>query len=88
MKRLRTAISVTAVLIMSGCATYSPEPGATAHLRGVTQPGQSTMYAAEQCVGSVDSGVCHGEIFGEPIGYCQLSPLNGRCLGTRLSSHN
>ncbi len=87
MKTLTRLSIVVLMLSAAGCAIYSPGPRPSDHLSGVTLPNQLTMYAAEQCVGAVVNGVCHGSVTGEPIGICHGSVLAGRCLGVETSDY-
>ena len=87
MKMLTQLLIIFPILAIAGCSTYSPGPRPTAHLSGVTLPNELTMYAAEQCVGVVINGVCHGSVTGEPIGTCHGSVLAGRCLGVKAPDY-
>ena len=80
--KILTHLSIAVLAMASaGCASYSAGPSPTAHLSGVTLPNESEMYAADQCIGTVVNGVCHGSVTGQPIGICHSMVLGGRCLG-------
>ena len=86
--KMLTQLSITiSILSIAGCAVYSAGPPPTDHLSGVTLPNQLTMYSAEQCVGAVVNGVCHGSVTGEPIGICHGTVLAGRCLGVAATDY-
>jgi len=87
MKSLTLLSTVIVLLLAAGCASYSPGPRPTAHLSGVTLPDQLTMYSADQCIGAIVNGVCHGSVTGQPIGTCYGSVLAGRCLGVETPDY-
>lgn len=70
---------------MSDCKTYVPsqpsQPGA-----GVVQRGYSAgqpVYSADECIGPVINGVCHGQILPKSAYHktCYGQMLNGVCTG-------
>ena len=48
--------------------------------------GGINFYMAEQCIGAVVNGVCHGSLTGRPIGTCYGTMLHGQCIGASLSN--
>ncbi len=85
---LKGSLLIFLLLVICGCAMSSPAPSPTPRLSGVTLPNQSEMYAADQCIGAVVNGVCHGSVIGQPVGICHGTVLNGECIGVVLPGNS
>ncbi|MFK0572225.1 hypothetical protein [Endozoicomonas sp.] len=52
--------------------------------RGATQPGYgSKVYRADECIGAIVNGVCHGSILPKSANHptCHGQMINGQCTG-------
>ena len=70
------------VVVLSGCADIYP-PRSYSGSSVLPAPIGQKVYSADECVGAVVNGVCHGTIIPKP-GYqktCYGEMLFGRCTG-------
>lgn len=84
---MQRAAALLLALSLTSCASYDDAARGYAKFYNTIAigPGETgtPVYAAEQCIGAIVNGVCHGSIMpnGTPPQRCHGEMINGQCTG-------